>query len=255
MKEEKVKIKNSIGQNITAIIHYPQKETRKLAILCPGFLDSKDYSHLILLAEELVKKDFTVVRFDPTGTWESEGLISNYNTTQYLKDIKNVKEYMFKKKNYNFILLGGHSLGGRVSLFYASTDSDISVVLAIMSNYHKAPNPNKEEKWKTDGIKINNRDLPDDIDKNKEYLTPYSFIQDSAKYNVLDIIKGLHIPIIFIAGEKDTLCPSSVVKTIFDKANEPKKFIILPNIGHDYRKNISEIKIVNNAIIKLLEEL
>src|SRR3989344_857048 len=84
---EKVKIKNSKGQNISAVIHRPDIKTKKLAILCPGFLDTKNYDHLILLSEELLKKGFTVVRFDPTGTWESEGDISEYLTSQYLNDV------------------------------------------------------------------------------------------------------------------------------------------------------------------------
>ena len=110
MIEEKVKIPNSIGKNISSVISRSEKETGKLAILCPGFLDTKDYAGLVGLAKKLCAQGgYTVVRFDPSGTWESEGDISDYSMTQYLKDVKSVKEYMLKNGSYDYILLAGHS--------------------------------------------------------------------------------------------------------------------------------------------------
>lgn len=246
--QEKVKIKNSIGKNITAVIHRPETETGKLAILCPGFLDSKDYNGLVELAKILVGRGYVVVRFDPTGTWDSEGSISEYNTTQYLKDIKSVKNYMTKDVNYNSILLGGHSMGGRMSLLYAPTDSEISAVLVIMSSYSKAPNPDKDEKWRNEGVQINNRDIPNLPNERRQYVVPSAFLFDSDKYNALNTLKEFHGPVLLFAGEKDILVLPAVVKTIFDNANNPKKFTIIPNVGHDYRKNVQEVKKVNEEI-------
>lgn len=39
---------------------------------------------------------------------------------------------------------------------------------------------------------------------------------------------------------------------IFDNVNEPKKFLVIPNIGHDYRHNDSEVKILNEKIADAL---
>lgn len=246
-------VKNKISSSkggLSAVIHYPETTTEKLAILCPGYLDSKNYDHLVQLAADvLTEKDFTVVRFDPTGTWESEGDISDYTTTQYLADIKSVKEYMMSNGNYKLILLGGHSMGGRMSLLYASSDPQISSVFAIMSGYKKAPSKN-EEKWKTDGVQINSRDIPENKDEKRQYTVPFSFLEDSNKYNVLDTIGNLHIPVLLIAGEQDTLCTPEVMKTIFDKANQPKEFVIIPEIGHDYRRYPEQIKIVNDVFLR-----
>lgn len=243
----KKKVDSSKG-HISIAVHYPETKTEKLAILCPGYLDSKDYDHLVQLATILAERDFTVVRFNPTGTWESEGDISEYTTTQYLADIKSVKECMLKDKKYTFILLGGHSMGGRMSLLYAPTDPEISGVFAIMSGYKKAPSKN-EEKWKTDGVQINNRDIPENKNKKRQYTVPFSFLEDSNKYNVLDTIGNLHIPVLLIAGEQDTLCTPEVMQTIFDKANQPKEFVIIPEIGHDYRQHPEQIEIVNDIFL------
>lgn len=68
--------------------------SKKLAVLLPGFLDSKDYAHMVGLEQDLSKIGFTTVRFDPTGTWESSGTINDYSFTQYLSDVTSVINFM-----------------------------------------------------------------------------------------------------------------------------------------------------------------
>lgn len=254
---EKVKIQNSIGKNLSAVIHSPKEKTNRLAILCPGYLDTKDYNGLLYLAEALSEKGYTTVRFDPTGTWESEGSISDYTMTQYIKDIRSVKEYMLKNGNYNYILLAGHSRGGRVSLLYSSKDPDISMVVGIMPSVTSMPRgadkQRNNDKWKKEGVQISSRDIPGNENERKQFVIPYTFLEDSLKYNVLDGIQKLKSPLLLLAGELDTIILPEEVKSVFDKANEPKEFIIVPGVGHDYRHNIDEVKKVNEVIINHLK--
>lgn len=253
---KKVKIKNSINKNISAVIHFPKEKTGHLAILCPGFLDSKDYNGLLYLAEILSEHGFTSIRFDPTGTWESEGDILNYSMTQYLKDIKSVKEYMLKNGNYDYILLAGHSRGGRVSLLYATQDLDISMVIGIMPSATSIPRgPDKQrrnDKWKEEGIQIATRDIPGNENERKLFAVPYSFLEDSLKYNLLEEVPKLNVPVLLLTGELDTIIYPAEVKQIFDKLNSKKEFIIIPGIGHDYRHYLDQVKIVNDIIIEHL---
>lgn len=250
---EKIKISNLKNKNIAAVVNYPKEKTDKLAILCPGYLDSKDYRGLSNLAEKLSGKDYVVVRFDPIGTWESEGDISEYTTTQYLADIKSVLEYMLSQRDYKIILLGGHSRGGKMSILYAARDSRITSVLAIMASSGPIEGQGREE-WEKSEVKISQRDLPDDESKKIEFCVPFSHVLDHDQYDALADVKKIKTPIIFIAGELDEVVPAEDVKEIFDNANEPKKFIIIPNIGHDYRYNPSETEIVNNKIMEILEK-
>lgn len=255
---KKVKILNSNNQNIAGVIHESKNKTGKLAILCPGFLDSKDYNGLLYLAETLSEHGYTSIRFDPTGSWESEGDISDYSMTQYLKDIRSVKEYMLKNGNYSYILLVGHSRGGRVSLLYATQDPDISIVIGIMPSATSIPRgldkQQKNDRWKEEGIQISTRDIPGSENKRKRFVVPYSFLEDSLKYNLLNEISQMHTPILLLAGELDTIIYPEEVKQIFDNANKPKEFIVIPGIGHDYRHNLDEVKKVNDIIIDYLNK-
>ena len=251
MEIVKTNIPSSRG-SLAAAIHYPEQKTGRLAILCPGYLDSKDYKHLVGLAEELDKQGYTVVRFDPTGTWESEGHIADYTTTQYLEDIKHVLEYMLKQEDYTYILVGGHSRGGQVSILYAARDPRISVVLGIMPSSRSSMAKERPEKREETGVSVSHRDVPGNKDEEKEFRVPYSQVEDRDRYDVAEDVKKIKAPVILIAGELDDLVFPEDVKEIFDNANEPKKFIAIPGIGHDYRHNDGEINVVNKSILEQL---
>ena len=254
MKTVKTKIQSSKG-NLAAVIHYPKEKTRQLAILCPGYLDSKDYKHLIKLAEALSVQGYTAVRFDPTGIWESQGNIADYTTTQYLEDIKNVLEYMLSQDVYEHILLGGHSRGGQLSLLYTARDPRISLVLGIMPSSRRTMIGQRYEEWEKNGISLDYRELPNNKEKQKEFRVPFSHAEDSRnRYNVIEEVKLIKIPIIFIAGELDETVPPEYVKEIFDNANEPKKFIVIPGIKHDYKNNDNDMATVNKEILKQLSK-
>lgn len=248
---KKIKIPSPKG-NIAAVLHYPKNKTDKLAILCPGYLDSKDYNHLKTLAEDLTKLGYTAIRFDPIGTWKSDGNISDYTTTEYLKDVKEVLEYMLRKNNFKQILIGGHSRGGGISILYAARDKRVSEIIGIMASSVMSKNDDRVIEAKRMGFSISHRDLPEDRNRKIEFKVPYSHFEDNLKYNGLKEIKEIKVPIILIAGELDKMVPAEKVKRIFDNANEPKKFILIPGIGHNYRKYSLQIKLVNNEIIKAL---
>ncbi len=253
MNIEKIKIPSTKG-NLAIAIHNSEKPTDKLAILCPGYLDSKDYKHLVGLAEVLNGRDYTVIRFDPTGTWESDGDISDYTVTQYLDDIKSVLEYMLAKGDYNDILLGGHSRGGQLSILYSARDPKISTILGIMPSSGPITGKKRDD-WDKLGVSISQRDLPDDRNKTKEFCVPFDHVLDRDQYDAVGDIKKIKSPVILIAGELDEVVEPEDVKELFENANEPKKFIIIPNIGHDYRLNDDEVKLVNEEILKQLDSI
>jgi uncharacterized protein len=212
-------------------------------------LDSKDYTHLTALAERLSERGYTVVRFDPTGTWDSDGDIAEYSTSQYLSDIQSVIEYMLKQGKYASILLGGHSRGGMISILYAARNPRISEVVSIMPSSLENLKAEKYKIWKDKGYRVSSRDIPNSLHR-QEFKVPYSHVEDLVGFNVFEDIKKVYAPIIVVAGELDDVCLPENVKEIFDLANEPKKYILLKGIGHDYRNYPEQIESMNTKILK-----
>jgi len=241
--------------NIAAVVHEPTTKTGKLAILCPGYLDSKDYTHLVELAKMLAGAGYTAVCFDPTGTWESGGSIGDYTTTQYLADIQTVIDYMLSQYDFENVLIGGHSRGGFMSMLSAARDPRISTVVSMMGSTsgHIHTDEQKRIAWEHDGISISKRDLPNNKDESREYRVPFSHQNDREQYDVLSDLSKIHVPILFIAGEKDTLVTPKSVNSAYNLANEPKQYALMKDMGHDYRLNADEIAAVNARISKFLQ--
>jgi len=251
---ETITIPNSYQQNIAAVVHRPRLATEKLAILCPGFLDSKNYDHLRMLADELTQNGYTSVRFDPTGTWESEGDISEYVTSQYIQDIKSVLEHMLLEGAFTHVLLGGHSRGGQVSFLYAARDPRISVALGIMPSYGSVVGKRRED-WEASKVKTSSRELPFDKTQTRTFSVPFEHVLDRDQFDAFADVDKIAAPKIFLAGEHDILVPPDRVRALFDHAHEPKTFILAKGIDHEYRQNLNDITKVNALILEALAEL
>lgn len=254
----KIKISSTNNLQISAFLHKPKKYNSTLVILLPGFLDSKDYLHLKQLGNDLSKKGFLSVRFDPLGVWESEGNISQYSVSQYLKDLSHVIQYLKKLYETNKTFLIGHSLGGMIAMLYGSLSRNkIDAIVAIMPPTTQTTPKGFQEAlklWKKDKSKISKRPLFNNPKKEKKFIVPYKYISDSKRYDVLRTIGKFKKPLLLIAGELDDKITPNEIKEIYKTAHQPKKFIVLKNTIHDYRLHKSQIKKVNKQVFNFLIE-
>lgn len=256
MAVEKVFIKNSKGLNLAAFIHYPSKNEKYPAmIISHGFTGYKEEAHLEELAKTLAKNGFAAIRFDCSGSGESEGTFSkDYLVSNYLEDIKSVFNYVQNLKFVNKDKIGicGHSLGGMLSVIFASMQPEIKVCIPISptttiiaANWIKAV----IEDWEKTGW----FDKEFSKDGNRIRI-PFSFIKDANKFNALDFVQNLRCPLLLALGLADDVVSPSDSKKIFTAANEPKSLIEIEGMGHDYKKHPEQIEIVNEKILFFLKK-
>jgi uncharacterized protein len=236
---------------IASVIHHSGRKTKGLAIICPGYLDSKDHPHLIALADMLAEEGYVAVRFDPSGTWESEGDIFDYTTTQYLDDVRAILDEMLRTTAYRHVFITGHSRGGMISILSAARDPRITSVAAIMPSTSRTITGPKYEKWRTDGFSVSRRRLHADSVE-REFRVPYSHVEDRARNDVPIEAERVHVPMLLLAGGTDDLVKPEFVKEIYTHANEPKTYLELPGMGHDYRYSESEVAMVNESVKQFL---
>ena len=65
-------------------------------------------------------------------------------------------------------------------------------------------------------------------------------------------IPNIRVPILFIAGEQDVLVAPKIVKDAYNLANEPKDYVLMKNIGHDYRLIDEQVTKVNETVIQFV---
>jgi len=217
----------------------------KLALVLPGKLDTKDYPHMREHVDFLSSIGYLALSFDPPGTWESEGDISMFTATNYIKAIKELIEY-FKNKP-TFLL--GHSMGANMSIIAGTKLKQVKGFISIMGTacYKK-----KSPQWKENGTQLSIRDTPlEYTQKTKSFNMPYSYLEDFYKYDTTEDLKKCTKPKLFIICDKDDENRKKIVKETYNLSSYPKKLIII-NAEHDYRKNKNSIIEINKAIENLL---
>lgn len=229
-----------------------------LAILMPGFLDSKDYPHLKQLGEELADNGWLAIGFDALGVWGSKAPIELYTMSNWLSEIEQL--IAWAKHRYSSIdkvVVVGHSMGGKLSLHYAATHPEITAAVSIMGGPDFVRSETYQKRmieWKAQGVKISYRDLPDDSVQTIEIELPFAFVKDSLQHKLSKICTQIKCPTLLIAAENDSIVLTSQMQEV---ANQLEKNLtslkIFPNMAHDYRKKNNDIKRVNEMIIQYLK--
>jgi pimeloyl-ACP methyl ester carboxylesterase len=225
------------------------EESDKLALVLPGLLDTKDYSHMRSHTEFLAALGYYAISFDMPGTWESGNSIEEYSTTNSLRAVNE----LITRHNRPTLLVG-HSNGGRLALLSSIRNSEVEACIAIMnaptfvraSNYH-----DRKVTWKAEGTKTIFRDEPAHPGQQRRFDVPFSFCVDADKYDARIGLDGLKIPKLFIAGEHDTTVTPEDVRQSFEIAAEPKKMTTIDS-DHNYRRHPNVISEVNQLIQKFL---
>jgi len=219
----------------------------KLAILLPGYIDSPDYLHFIVIQKGLQKLGYKVVRLDPCGLWGG-GDASRYSITNYLKDIKDVIDKS-KGEDVTEIILVGHSIGGFVSIIAGEKYKEVSKVIALCP---PAEFDNPPIKWDNNGYRISERDLPEDSKKKRVFRIPVSFAYDSFTYNAAETVKRIEKPLMILIALEDTIVPPSETEQLVKAAKNPY-VVRVEKMGHDFRFSEEECFIVVEKIEMFLK--
>jgi len=231
---------------------YSQGDTnaKKLALVLPGKLDTKDYSHMKSHVNYLANLGFFSLSFDPPGTWESPGDISLYNITNYLKSINELIKYYGNKPAF----IMGHSRGASMAIVASLKNPNITAFASVFSSLNASGSWERSDTklWKEQGYLLSKRDLPPGGGpKVKEFKLPYAFFEDQLKYSVGKDIRHSIKPKLFMLGKHDSLVKPEVVKELYKIASEPKELYELDS-DHDYRLYPNLIEEVNKVLGKFL---
>src|SRR3990167_8571891 len=107
------------------------EKASRVALVLPGRLDTKDYVHMTSHVDFLAKRGYHALSFDMPGTWESPGNIAEYTTTNYIKAVNELVDYLGNKPT----LLLGHSRGGSVAILAGAVNKDVVGIIPIMATY------------------------------------------------------------------------------------------------------------------------
>jgi pimeloyl-ACP methyl ester carboxylesterase len=249
-------IENRNGKNISIAIDGDENISR-LAFVMHGLGGYKEQPHIRVLIDALKKNSYTVISFDTTNTFgESDGDYSDATATNYYEDLEDVIRWAKGKFQYKDpFVLAGHSIGGlSISLFAEKHPGEVkalAILSAVVSGklWKQAQNKNMIESWEKEGVWVREA-----TSYSKKKILKWTFAEDIIKYNLLDNIDKLSMPVLLIAGDQDLTTPINHSKIFFEHLPGKKEMHVLKNASHVFRDTV-HLDEISNIMSNWLEAL
>lgn len=251
-----VKIKNKKGLLLSGVLHVPAGKGKCPAVMMlHGFTGYKEDAGIVSLSRELTCRNFIVLRFDCSGSWESEGTTAEeYRLTNYLSDMDCVYEYLrhHRRVDIKRIAIWGHSMGAMAAIIWGQKHPELKAICAV--------SPPKQmgttdllaqflDEWKRTGwfTKVS-------TSGHGVMRVPWAFMEDAANYNALEYADKVRSPLMVILGLAEDTVPPEHSRELFRMAPEPKELVEIPGMNHFYKKVPEFMKTVNNHTISFVEK-
>lgn len=245
---QKIFIKNRNGQRVSVIIEKTENQ-KGLAFVMHGLGGFKEQDHIATFASAFREKEFTVIRFDTTNTLgESDGKYEDATIMNYYEDLEDVIKWAEGEEWYQEpFVLSGHSLGGICSCLYAEKYPEKVLGLAPISSVISgqlildAEPKERVAEWNKTGWKISPSESRPGIIKK---LNWHKFVDDSLRYDILEDIDKLTMPVLLIVGSEDHGTPYEHQKMLYEKLSGAKEIHVIDGAPHTFRgrQQLDEIR-------------
>lgn len=54
-----------------------------------------------------------------------------------------------------------------------------------------------------------------------------------SRFDLASRLKGIHVPVLVLHGDRDTVIPFDLGRAVYEAANEPKEFVVIPGADHN----------------------
>lgn len=159
------------------------------------------------LAEALSGSGLAVLLFDYRGYGGNSGYPSEKGL---LKDARAARAWLEKRDDVDpdRIVYFGESLGAGVAVQLAAERPPAALVLR--SPFTSLVDTARRHYW---------------------FLPVGTLLKD--RYLSIDLIGKIDAPVLVIAGEYDSIIPEEQSRRLFDAANEPKRYVLIPRADHN----------------------
>lgn len=182
------------------------------------------------LAHHLAEVGILVFRFDFSGCDESEGDYSQTSLSKLKSDLSSILKFVRSQDEVDASKIGilGQSFGTATTI---ALEPQVECLVMMGAVAHP-----KESLIKLFGRDYNPEGVSSKL-RSAGTVTRVGpqFWQDFENHHLLESIKKLQAPILFIHGENDDKVPLSDMEAYFHNANEPKDKIVLEGVDHGLR--------------------
>lgn len=233
MTEIKISVTNSANEKLVGIECVPRDKRMyyTTVLLVHGFgVEKEEHGMFTELAKHLCEKGMIVYRFDFSGCGESEGDYRDTTLTKLKSDLQCIFEFIRSQPNVDKENIGvlGQSLGTATTITLAP-EVKTMIMTGAVSRPKEVLTRAFGDNYHPDGVSIREKS-----DGKIVYINP-PFWKDFDNHNLLDSMRSITCPVLFIHGSKDEKVPISDMEAYFAAANEPKEKVIIEGADHGLR--------------------
>jgi pimeloyl-ACP methyl ester carboxylesterase len=233
--EESIIFHDSHGHRIAAILNTPDEPTTRLAVLCHGFLSSKNSTTNKTLTRLLNERGIATFRFDFFGQGDSDGPFEEITTTLAVHQTQTALD-LVTARGYARIGLVGSSFGGLVAILTTAERHDIAClalkcpVVDFAEELRLTFGQEELARWHATGTIQNMMGGPERI------RLRYAFYEDCLGQIAYSPAEQITIPTLIVQGERDECVPFHQSRRLYDALNGPKKLDLLPDADHQFTR-------------------
>lgn len=204
---------------IIAINHYTSAKDSVL-IICPGWFMTKDSKYFKGMAEDFIGNT-DVITMDFRGHGRSSGMYTF--SAKEVADLKAVVDYA--KARYKQVNLLGFSLGAAISIIYTAEYKNINNIICVSApaDFDKIEHcAYKKEAFIPTMQKF-------ELKRCVSIRPGSPFLK---KVKPIDVVQGINVPVLLIAGGKDPTVYPWHTKALYEKAHSPKAYELFVDDFH-----------------------
>ena len=244
MISENIHFFNSKNQKIAGRIYRDKAPSGSGVIYCHGLFSSKDGYKITRMASHIVESGFTLLAFDFSFSGESEGELSDISIIQEVDDLLNAVKF-FQGYGIAKPHLVGSSMGGAVSLLYASDHQENLSTLSLIATPINLV--------QLAGKIIGDQDidsLPDDgVTDIQGVMIKNKFFKEQKRIDMRGAISRIELPTLLIHGQLDAAVDVENAILLHASLQEKKKLVIIDDGEHTLTRD-SDLKIIRENIIE-----
>ena len=233
--EEALTFHDRHDHGISAILSTPDGPTKRIAVLCHGFLSGKNSTTNKTLTRLLNEQGIATFRFDFFGQGESDGPFEELTTTLAVHQAQAALD-LVAARGYDRIGLVGSSFGGLVAILTAAQRGDIAC-LALKCPVVDFP----EELRITFGLEELARwqatnTIPNMMGGSDRVRLRYGFYEDCLKQIAYGPAEHITAPTLIVQGERDECVPLHQSRQLHDRLGGVKRLNLLPDADHQFTR-------------------
>lgn len=260
----------SDGIELTGYLHIPADLTRgqrrSAVLLCHGFGASQDRV-LPDVAADLARRGHVALTIDYRGFGESQGLRWRMMPQEQVRDIRNALTFLQTLDMVDPDRLGlwGTSFGGANVTYVAGVDARVACTVSLVGvgnggrwlrSLRRACEwrdfmREVDDDWRQQVVTGRSRMVPrthvmlPDPDSARAIAVtlaafpnlcteiPLETVRAVLDFRPDDVVHQIAPrPVLFIVAGNDGLCLNELTRELFDRAGEPKRWVVIPGIGH-----------------------